>query len=72
MATWRDRGALMRTVADSLGSWARVAVILPLVLLETIIDAAPVFGAELMMLVRRCKWILQEKARLLWRRQAGH
>jgi hypothetical protein len=69
MATWRDRGALMRTMVDSLGSWTRVAVILPLVLLETIIDAAPVCGAELMMLVRRCKWILQEKARLLWRRQ---
>ena len=46
-------------------------MILPLVLLETIIDAAPVFGAELMMVVRRCKWILQEKARLLWRREAG-
>jgi hypothetical protein len=60
---------VMRTMADSLGSWARLAVMLPLVLLETIVEAAPVFGAELMMLVRRFKWIIQEKLRLLWRRQ---
>jgi hypothetical protein len=56
-------------MADSLGSWARLVVMLPLVLLETIVEAAPVFGAELMMLVRRFKWIIQEKLRLLWRRQ---
>jgi hypothetical protein len=59
----------MRRIADSLGSWARLVVMLPLVLLETIVEAAPVFGAELMMLVRRFKWIIQEKLRLLWRRQ---
>jgi hypothetical protein len=56
-------------MADSLGSWARLVVMLPLVLLETIVEAAPVFGAELMMLLRRFKWIIQEKLRLLWRRQ---
>lgn len=56
----------MKTITDSLGSWARIVVILPLILLDTILDAAPVFGAELMMLVRRFKWIVQEKLRLLW------
>jgi len=57
----------MRATTDSLGSWARIVVMLPLMLLETVLDAAPVFGAELMMLVRRFKWIVHEKLRLLWR-----
>jgi hypothetical protein len=56
-----------KSMTDSLGSWARILVMLPLMLLETVLDAAPVFGAELMMLVRRFKWIVQEKLRLLLR-----
>jgi hypothetical protein len=59
----------MRTIADSLGSWARLVVILPLVVLETVFDAAPVLGSELLMLTRTFKWIIQEKLRLLWRGQ---
>jgi hypothetical protein len=55
----------MKSMTDSLGSWTRIVVILPLMLVETILDAAPVFGAELMMLVRRFKFIVQEKLRLL-------
>jgi hypothetical protein len=57
----------MKSMTDSLGSWARILVMLPLMLLETVLDAAPVFGAELMMLIRRFKWIVQEKLRLLLR-----
>jgi hypothetical protein len=60
----------MRTIADSLGSWARLVVILPLVLLETVFGAAPVLGSELIMLLKRLTWIVQEKLRLLRRGQS--
>jgi hypothetical protein len=60
----------MRTLAESFGSWVRVVAILPVIVLETVLDAAPIFGAELMMFLRTMKWIVHEKARLIWRRQA--
>jgi hypothetical protein len=60
---------LTKTLTDSLGSWARVVAILPVILLETVLDAAPVFGAEFMMLLRRFGWIAQEKLRLIWRQR---
>jgi len=56
-----------KSVTDSLGSWARIVVILPLMLLETVLDAVPVLSVELMMLVRRLKWIVHEKLRLFLR-----
>jgi len=34
-----------------------------------VLGAAPVLGAELIMLVKRLMWIVQEKLRLLWRGQ---
>ena len=71
-----ESGRFRRTT-DALDSWARVGLIVAVIVLDGIREQLPILGAETMMVVRRTRdvlrydvrWIVQEKMRLLARRR---
>ena len=70
----------MRSVTDALDGWPRFVLIVTVILLDAALEEALILRAELMMLVRWTRdvlrydfrWIVQEKLRLLSRRQRPH
>ena len=62
-----------RRTTDALDSWARVGLIVAVIVLDGIREQLPILGAEIMMLARRTRdvlrydvrWIVHEKMRLL-------
>jgi hypothetical protein len=64
---------------DRLGSWARFALILTVIVGDAIFEQILILRAEVMMLLRwarnvlryEVRWMVQEKVRLLWSRRSG-
>jgi hypothetical protein len=60
-------------------SWARVSLIVCVIILNGVLEVLLILGAEFMMFARWARdvvrydfrWVVQEKARLIWRGRHG-